>query len=125
MNSTTFTGDDSLAIHTQNLGKRFGSRAALHDIDLEVPRGCAFGFLGPNGAGKTTLIRLLLGLAKPTSGRMRLLGHELPLGLPPPSPGSGRSSRSRGSTRISPAARTWPSMRPRANAPRPAGSTAR
>ena len=51
-----------LAIHTQGLGKRFGERAALEHIDLEVPRGCAYGFLGPNGAGKTTLIRLLLGL---------------------------------------------------------------
>ena len=64
-----------LAIHTQGLGKRFGARAALESIDLEVPRGCAFGFLGPNGAGKTTLIRLLLGLARPTSGTIRLLGR--------------------------------------------------
>src|SRR3954464_15613692 len=68
------------AIKTHGLGKRFGDRAALHSIDLRVPRGCAFGFLGPNGAGKTTLIRLLLGLAQPTSGSMRLLGHDLPSG---------------------------------------------
>jgi ABC-2 type transport system ATP-binding protein len=70
----------ALAIETQGLGKRFGDRTALHSIDLSVPRGCAFGFLGPNGAGKTTLIRLLLGLAAPTSGRMRVLGHDLPGG---------------------------------------------
>jgi ABC-2 type transport system ATP-binding protein len=69
-----------LAIETHGLGKAFGDRAALTSIDLAVPRGCAFGFLGPNGAGKTTLIRLLLGLAKPTSGRMRVLGHDLPGG---------------------------------------------
>ncbi len=56
------------------------SRAARQSIDLEVPRGCAFGFIGPNGAGKTTLIRLLLGLAEPTSGKMRLLGRDLPGG---------------------------------------------
>jgi ABC-2 type transport system ATP-binding protein len=68
----------SLAVVTQGLGKRFGTRAALESVDLEVPRGVAFGFLGANGAGKTTLIRLLLGLAEPTSGRMRLLGRELP-----------------------------------------------
>ena len=68
----------SLAVETQGLGKRFGARAALESVDLEVPRGVAFGFLGANGAGKTTLIRLLLGLAEPTSGRMRLLGRELP-----------------------------------------------
>jgi len=67
-----------LAIETHGLGKRFGARAALDSIDLEVPRGCAFGFLGRNGAGKTTLVRLLLGLARPTSGSYRLLGHEDP-----------------------------------------------
>jgi ABC-2 type transport system ATP-binding protein len=70
----------TLAIQTTGLGKRFGSRAALDDVDLEVPRGVAFGFLGANGAGKTTLIRLLLGLAQPTSGTMRLLGRALPGG---------------------------------------------
>ncbi len=80
MNSTTDNSADSLAIHTQGLGKRFGDRAALQSIDLEVPRGTAFGFLGPNGAGKTTLIRLLLGLAEPTSGSMHLLGRDLPAG---------------------------------------------
>jgi ABC-2 type transport system ATP-binding protein len=68
----------ALAIHTTDLGKRFGERAALAGVDLEVPRGTAFGFLGANGAGKTTLIRLLLGLAQPTSGRMQVLGHDLP-----------------------------------------------
>src|SRR5438105_7011917 len=47
-------------------------------FDLEVPRGVAFGFLGPNGAGKTTIIRLLLGLAWPTSGSMSVLGHAVP-----------------------------------------------
>src|SRR6476659_2070800 len=70
----------ALAIHTTDLGKRFGDRTALAGVDLEVPRGTAFGFLGANGAGKTTLIRLLLGLAEPTSGHMRLLGRDLPGG---------------------------------------------
>src|SRR3954452_25040039 len=71
----------SLAIETHGLGKRFGAHAALESIDLAVPRGSAFGFLGRNGAGKTTLVRLLLlGLARPSSGRMRLLGHDLPSG---------------------------------------------
>src|SRR4051812_7228828 len=67
-----------LAVQTVGLGKRFGARAALDGVDLEVPRGVAFGFLGANGAGKTTLIRLLLGLAEPTAGSMRLLGCDLP-----------------------------------------------
>jgi ABC-2 type transport system ATP-binding protein len=69
-----------LSIQTRDLGKRFGSRAALQGVDLDVPRGSAFGFLGANGAGKTTLIRLLLGLAQPTTGSIRLLGHDLPAG---------------------------------------------
>ena len=68
----------NLAIQTRDLGKRFGPRAALQGVDLDVPRGTAFGFLGANGAGKTTLIRLLLGLAEPTAGRMSLLGRDLP-----------------------------------------------
>src|SRR4051812_37346194 len=77
---TNNTPHHDLAIRTAGLGKRFGDRAALESIDLEVPRGSAFGFLGPNGAGKTTLIRLLLGLATPTSGRIELLGRKMPDG---------------------------------------------
>ena len=67
----------SLAIETRGLGKRFGTRDALIGIDLQVPRGVAFGFLGANGAGKTTLIRLLLGLAEPTAGSASVLGHDV------------------------------------------------
>jgi ABC-2 type transport system ATP-binding protein len=69
---------DGPAVQTRGLGKTFGTRVALDSVDLEVPRGCAFGFLGANGAGKTTLIRMLLGLAQPTAGTMRVLGRELP-----------------------------------------------
>src|SRR3954469_21701710 len=68
------------AIQTLGLTKRFGSRRAVEAIDLEVPRGVAFGFLGPNGAGKTTLIKLLLGLARPTAGTIEVLGEALPAG---------------------------------------------
>jgi ABC-2 type transport system ATP-binding protein len=50
----------------------------VHDVELQVPRGSAFGYLGPNGAGKTTLIRMLLGLTGATSGSMRLLGLPVP-----------------------------------------------
>src|SRR3954462_9105913 len=77
---TTNTPHNNLAIRTAGLGKSFGERIALESIDLEVPRGTAFGFLGPNGAGKTTLIRLLLGLATPTSGTIELLGRDMPGG---------------------------------------------
>ncbi|GAP60193.1 bacitracin transport ATP-binding protein BcrA [Arthrobacter sp. Hiyo1] len=67
-----------LAIETQGLSKRFGHRAAVEGVDLAVPRGSVFGFLGPNGSGKTTTIRLLLGLAAATNGRIRVLGGDMP-----------------------------------------------
>jgi ABC-2 type transport system ATP-binding protein len=75
---TTRTDGAALAVKTTGLTKQFGERKALDGIDLEVPGGVAFGFLGPNGAGKTTIIRLLLGLAWPTSGSMSVLGHAVP-----------------------------------------------
>lgn len=48
---------------------------AVAGLDLQVPRGCVFGFLGPNGAGKTTTIQILLGNVYPTAGEARLLGY--------------------------------------------------
>src|ERR1700733_8286389 len=66
------------AIETVGLTKRFGERTALDGIDLQVPRGVAFGFLGPNGAGKTTIIRTLLGLTPASAGTMNVLGHPVP-----------------------------------------------
>jgi ABC-2 type transport system ATP-binding protein len=65
-------------IETHGLAKSFGTRPAVIDLDLTVPRGCAFGFLGHNGAGKTTLIRMLLGLTQPDAGNMSMLGRPLP-----------------------------------------------
>jgi ABC-2 type transport system ATP-binding protein len=61
-------------VRTRGLGKRYGSVVALRSLDLEVPRNSIFGFLGPNGAGKTTAMRLLLGLAAPSSGHAEVLG---------------------------------------------------
>jgi ABC-2 type transport system ATP-binding protein len=68
----------ALAIETSGLTKRFGDRTAIDGVELQVPRGCAFGFLGPNGAGKTTMIRMLLGLTRASAGTMRVLGHPVP-----------------------------------------------
>jgi ABC-2 type transport system ATP-binding protein len=65
---------DVPAIHVTGLAKRYGSTTALAGLSLTVPRGEVFGFLGPNGAGKTTAVKLLLGLAAPTSGEAWLLG---------------------------------------------------
>ncbi|MGD0875815.1 MAG: ABC transporter ATP-binding protein [Acidimicrobiales bacterium] len=50
----------------------------MNNVELLVPRGCAFGYLGPNGAGKTTLIRVLLGLTHADAGTMSLLGYPVP-----------------------------------------------
>jgi ABC-2 type transport system ATP-binding protein len=62
------------AIRAVGLSKRFGSVAALRDLNLEVARGEVLGYLGPNGAGKTTTIRLLLGLIRPSAGRAEIFG---------------------------------------------------
>jgi ABC-2 type transport system ATP-binding protein len=66
------------AIAVHDLRKVYGTKAAVDGLDLEVPRGCFFGFLGPNGAGKTTTIKMLMGLAPPTSGTIELLGLPMP-----------------------------------------------
>jgi ABC-type multidrug transport system ATPase subunit len=69
--------DDQLILKTSGLGKRFGRRWAVKDLNLAVRRGEVFGFLGPNGAGKSTTIRMLLSLIRPTEGNVALFG--LPL----------------------------------------------
>jgi ABC-2 type transport system ATP-binding protein len=57
-----------------NLSRRFGSKAALDDVSLYVPRGSVFGLVGENGAGKTTLIKHILGLLRAESGTVRAFG---------------------------------------------------
>ena len=71
-------GNGQWAVETHGLTKRFGDTIAVNDVELLVPRGCAFGYLGPNGAGKTTLIRVLLGLTHADAGTMSLLGYAVP-----------------------------------------------
>jgi ABC-2 type transport system ATP-binding protein len=60
-----------------HLSKSFGRRLAVADVSFEVLAGEVFGFLGPNGAGKTTTIRMLVGLARPDSGEIRIRGLDL------------------------------------------------
>jgi ABC-2 type transport system ATP-binding protein len=67
----------SSALHTARLTKRYGKVTAVSDLSMTVPRGEVFGFLGPNGAGKTTSVKLLMGLARPTSGQAWVLGAPL------------------------------------------------
>jgi ABC-type multidrug transport system ATPase subunit len=66
-----------VVLETSGLGKRFGRRWAVRDLDLRVYRGDVFGFLGPNGAGKSTTIRMILSLIRPTAGAVRLFGRSL------------------------------------------------
>lgn len=78
---------DVPVIETHDLRKVFRNRrgvtrVAVRDLDLSVPAGGVHGFLGPNGSGKTTTIRMLLGLARPSGGTMKLFGEDVPTSLP-------------------------------------------
>jgi len=64
-------------IRTKNLTKEYDGFRAVSNLNLDVKEGEIYGFLGPNGAGKTTSILMLLGILKPTSGKIHLLGKEL------------------------------------------------
>ncbi len=70
--------DAAPAIAVRDLRKIYGEKAAVDGLTLTVPRGSFFGFLGPNGAGKTTTIRMLIGLAAPTSGSIEILDAPMP-----------------------------------------------
>ncbi|ROR29771.1 ABC transporter ATP-binding protein [Inmirania thermothiophila] len=65
------------AVRVEGLRKRYGALEALRGIDLAIGRGEFFGLLGPNGAGKSTLIHVMAGLARPTQGRVAVLGHDV------------------------------------------------
>src|SRR6188474_757236 len=68
---------DMPAIEVTDLRKTYGQVDALAGLTMTVGRGEVFGFLGPNGAGKTTTVKLLLGLARPTSGTGKVLAAPL------------------------------------------------
>ena len=65
------------ALAVRGLTKTYGAGlTAVRDLDLEVADGAFFGLLGPNGAGKTTLIGTICNLVRPTSGEIRIFGHD-------------------------------------------------
>jgi len=66
-------------IEIENLTRKFGSFTAVDHISLEVKRGEVFGFLGPNGAGKTTITKILCTILNPTSGLVKVCGHNVAL----------------------------------------------
>lgn len=74
--------DSRPPIKIKNLTRRFGTKLALDDVSLTMPRGCVFGLVGENGAGKTTLIRHVLGLLRAEPGNVRVFGLD-PVVNPP------------------------------------------
>ncbi len=65
-----------IAAQLEHTTRRFGAITALEDVSLSLAPGTLTALLGPNGAGKTTAVRLLLGLARPDSGRVTVFGHD-------------------------------------------------
>ena len=64
-------------IIVERLGKDYGERAVLDEVNLDVPSGSVLGLLGPNGAGKTTAVRILATLTRPDRGRAIVAGHDV------------------------------------------------
>jgi ABC-2 type transport system ATP-binding protein len=75
----SITGLSTIAptLIAEHLTKVIGDRTIVDDVSFEIFQGEVFGFLGPNGAGKTTTIRMLVGLIKPTAGRVIICGHDV------------------------------------------------
>jgi ABC-2 type transport system ATP-binding protein len=65
------------AIKTEGLGRTFGSRWAVRDLNLQIEAGEVFGLLGPNGAGKTTIMRMLASLIAPTTGSAKVCDFDV------------------------------------------------
>lgn len=74
--SVASDGPGSIAIATTGVSKRFGSKVAVEDLNLTVPKGAIYGLLGPNGAGKSTTVNMLLGLSTPSVGSVSVLGYD-------------------------------------------------
>jgi heme exporter protein A len=70
--------DSDQAVSLSGVGRRYGERAALRDVTLDLRVGQTLVVFGPNGAGKTTLLRMLATLLRPHAGKLRVLGRELP-----------------------------------------------
>lgn len=62
------------ALEAEGLVKRYGARTAVRDLSFSVPQGSIYGVLGPNGAGKSTTLRMLVGVLRPSEGRISMMG---------------------------------------------------
>ncbi|HRK65325.1 MAG TPA: ATP-binding cassette domain-containing protein [Terricaulis sp.] len=67
----------NVALEAEGLVKRYGARTAVQDLSFQVPAGSIYGVLGPNGAGKSSTLRMLVGVMRPTAGRISILGGPL------------------------------------------------
>src|SRR3954469_14883110 len=64
-------------IRARNLWRFYGSTPAVAGLDMEIPKGCAYGFIGPNGAGKSTTLRILATLDRPHAGSLEIAGLDV------------------------------------------------
>lgn len=71
--------EEGVAIVATKLRKEFGGLVAVDDLDLSIPKGTLYGMIGPNGSGKTTTIKMIVGRLRPTAGRARVLGEDVPI----------------------------------------------
>jgi ABC-2 type transport system ATP-binding protein len=74
MSARYTSGRMDAALEAEGLVKRYGSRTAVQDLSFRVPAGSIYGVLGPNGAGKSSTLRMLVGVLRPTAGRISVLG---------------------------------------------------
>lgn len=66
----------NIIVSTENLTKKYDSRVAVDNLNIQIHEGEVFGFLGPNGAGKTTTLLMFLGLTEPTAGKVNVIGFD-------------------------------------------------
>src|ERR1700726_3462038 len=71
-------GNVSPVVVISELTKQFGRLRAINNLNMTINTGETYGLIGPNGSGKTTLIRMLVGLVRPTSGTIRIMGERMP-----------------------------------------------
>lgn len=72
--ATAQTSGGEFAIETTGLGRRYGRRWAVENLNMQIPKGCVYGFLGLNGAGKSTTMRMMMGLLTPHAGSISING---------------------------------------------------
>jgi len=70
-------GSEAIVV-VEQLVKQFGKLRAVNNLNMTIFTGETYGLIGPNGSGKTTLIRMLVGLVRPTSGTIRIMGERMP-----------------------------------------------